>query len=157
GGEQLVVKEVSSLREIDVYRDLLGDADLGTPRLHAAAGRWLALERVDGVPLEGVGGFAGWEAALRWLARMACRLTLGHRDLYPANIRVAGERICVLDWELAHSGDRALDVASLSTGWSRAEQELLVAAYREALASPPPADDLASDVKAARLVIAQRF
>lgn len=202
GIEPLVVKDLAALadplREVVVYRDVLAGAELGTPRLRSAAvdnRSWLALERVDGVPLEEVGEFDVWQAAFRWLARLHDRFrnsvlpdrllrydaelltrfaqrpsvrraaerlgkgerTLVHGDLYPANVLVAGDRICVLDWELSGVGAGALDVASLSTGWPAAEQEQLVAAYNEALSTPREADELARDVEAARLVIAARF
>jgi hypothetical protein len=83
--------------------------------------------------------------------------TLVHGDLFPANVLVAGPRICVLDWELAGMGPAALDVASLSTGWGPAEQARLLGAYREALAEPPSAGELERDVAFARLVLAARF
>lgn len=63
-------------REIDAYRLLLADADLGTARCYAAAADerhrryWLLLERVVGVELYQVGELARWEQAARWLARM---------------------------------------------------------------------------------------
>ena len=67
-------------REVDVYRTLLADADLGTPACHAAAAdeadgtAWLLLERVPGVQLSQVGELAVWDRAAAWLARMHTRL-----------------------------------------------------------------------------------
>jgi hypothetical protein len=64
------------LREIDVYRSLLADAGLGTPRLvgvatDAARGQyWLAIEKVEGEELYRVGELERWLEAIRWLARL---------------------------------------------------------------------------------------
>jgi hypothetical protein len=63
---------VDPRREIEVYRQLLGDAGLGTPRVYGASTErlWLAIEKVDGVELYQIGELAIWQQALRWLARM---------------------------------------------------------------------------------------
>jgi aminoglycoside phosphotransferase (APT) family kinase protein len=64
------------LREIEVYRDLLDAAALGTPAYHGASvdparGRyWLFIENVAGPVLWQVGEFAVWEEAARWLAQL---------------------------------------------------------------------------------------
>jgi aminoglycoside phosphotransferase (APT) family kinase protein len=58
------------LREIEVYREVLEPAKLGTPRFHGADTErgWLFIERVRGVELFQVGSRATWEAVARWLA-----------------------------------------------------------------------------------------
>ena len=60
------------LREIEVYRDVLAPAGLGTPAFVGADPErgWLFLERVDGVELYQVGERRTWEHVARWLARM---------------------------------------------------------------------------------------
>ena len=67
------------LREIEVYRDVLAPARLGTPAFHGAVPErgWLFLERVAGVELYQVGERSTWEHVARWLARM-------HDELAPA-------------------------------------------------------------------------
>lgn len=68
------------MREIEVYRDLLDGAGLGTPAYYGAsvdpaAGRhWLFIENVAGPVLWQVGEFEVWEETARWLARMHARL-----------------------------------------------------------------------------------
>lgn len=60
------------VREISVYRDLLGPARLGTPRFHGAvvdpeAERWwLFIERVEGEVLTDVGEVPVWCEAAAW-------------------------------------------------------------------------------------------
>lgn len=65
------------LREVEVYRDVLAPAGLGTPTFHGADVErgWLFLERVAGVELYQVGERGTWEYVARWLARMHDRLT----------------------------------------------------------------------------------
>lgn len=65
------------LREIEVYRDVLAPAGLGTPAFHGAIPErgWLFLERVAGVELYQVGERSTWEHVARWLARMHEALT----------------------------------------------------------------------------------
>jgi aminoglycoside phosphotransferase (APT) family kinase protein len=64
------------LREIRAYHDLLATERLGTPTYYGAVVEpeaeryWLLLERVPGVRLSIVGGFAAWEETARWLARL---------------------------------------------------------------------------------------
>lgn len=78
---------------------------------------------------------------------------LVHGDFSPKNILAAGDRICVLDWEVAHAGNPVFDVAFLLThlllkavrrpSWAgryRAAAEAFLAAYRagtRAVGSPP--------------------
>jgi len=70
------------LREIEVYRDVLDDARLGTPRFYGAVPErgWLFVERVAGFELYQVSERETWEHVARWLARMHERLApLGGR------------------------------------------------------------------------------
>ncbi len=66
-------------REIEVYRSILADADVGTARCYVAvadeaAGRyWLCMEAVPGVPLWQVGELATWQRAAVWLADFHAR------------------------------------------------------------------------------------
>jgi hypothetical protein len=67
------------LREITVYRRLLGPADLGAPRYYGSLvdpehdRYWLFMERVLGRELYQVGELELWEQAARWLAVMHSR------------------------------------------------------------------------------------
>ncbi len=65
------------LREVEVYRDLLAAASLGTAKCYAAAAdgdrAWLLLERVDGAELYQL-EIEAWEQAAGWLAHMHKRL-----------------------------------------------------------------------------------
>ena len=67
-------------REVEVYRDLLDGAGLGTPAYYGAsvdtAGDryWLFIENVAGPVLWQVGEFHVWEEAARWLARLHAAL-----------------------------------------------------------------------------------
>jgi len=54
---------------------------------------------------------------------------LVHGDFYPSNILVAESRICPVDWELSAAGPLLLDLAALTTGWSREEVEAIAGAY----------------------------
>ena len=64
------------LREIEVYRDVLEPAGLGTPRFYGADPErgWLFIERVRGVELFQVGARETWEVVARWLADAHARL-----------------------------------------------------------------------------------
>jgi Ser/Thr protein kinase RdoA (MazF antagonist) len=64
------------LREIELYRDVLDGARLGTARFHGAVPerRWLFLERVRGFELYQVGERATWEHVARRLAGLHARL-----------------------------------------------------------------------------------
>jgi Ser/Thr protein kinase RdoA (MazF antagonist) len=63
-------------REIQVYRDLLAPAGLGTPELHGTlvdpdrSRYWLFIARVPGVPLWQIGELERWQHVARWLAAM---------------------------------------------------------------------------------------
>ena len=80
------------LREIEVYRDVLDAAELGTPRFHGAVPErgWLFLERVRGVELYQVGARTTWEHVARWLAAMHERLSSA-RGRAPRAIRYDAE------------------------------------------------------------------
>jgi thiamine kinase-like enzyme len=57
---------------------------------------------------------------------------LVHGDFYPSNIIVAGDRIAVVDWELAGTGPAVLDLAALAAGgWSSEQRHDLIRAYHE--------------------------
>jgi aminoglycoside phosphotransferase (APT) family kinase protein len=79
-------------RELCVYRELLAQADLGTPAYRGcvwdeAHGRyWLLLSYVDGRRLGDL-GFAHWLDAARWLGRMQARFA--RRDLTADSFLVA--------------------------------------------------------------------
>ncbi len=74
------------LREIEVYRGILAQADLGTPVYYGAVADgerdryWLFLERVHGPRLLEIGEFEIWQDVARWLARMHDRFA----DTHPA-------------------------------------------------------------------------
>ncbi|MGQ0762593.1 MAG: aminoglycoside phosphotransferase family protein [Acidobacteriota bacterium] len=63
-------------REIEVYRQILSDAKLGTPILYGARTDdhnqeyWLFIEDVPGLELYQIGDISAWQEAARWLARM---------------------------------------------------------------------------------------
>jgi Phosphotransferase enzyme family len=63
-------------RELETYRSLLNDADLGTPELAIGVSDpardryWLIVEKVRGTELYQVGELERWRGTLRWLARL---------------------------------------------------------------------------------------
>lgn len=70
------------------------------------------------------------EYALRALE--SAPITLVHGDFYPSNIIVAGDRIAVVDWELAGTGPAVLDLAALAAGgWNSEQRHDLIRAYHE--------------------------
>ena len=86
GADALLVKPGflhDPVREVEVYRDLLDGAGLGTPAYYgssvdpAADRHWLFIENVAGPVLWQVGEFDVWEESARWLARL-------HATLAPA-------------------------------------------------------------------------
>ena len=79
---------------------------------------------------------------------LALPRTVVHGELYPSNVLVAGERICVVDWETAGAGPGVVDLAALVTGWGEDETSAIVAAYGAV-------DPL--DLAAARLHLAVRW
>ena len=66
-------------REIEVYRQILAESELGTATCYGAVIEaekdryWLVLERVQGRELYQIGDRSQWQEAARWLARMHCR------------------------------------------------------------------------------------
>jgi hypothetical protein len=83
--------------------------------------------------------------------------TLVHGEFYPANILVAGDRVSPIDWEMAGLGPAVIDVAALTTGWGRAEQELLEETYLLAATGTPGRERFAQDVDCARIHLALRW
>ncbi|MBS1868264.1 MAG: hypothetical protein JSS99_01220 [Actinobacteria bacterium] len=80
-----------------------------------------------------------------------------HGELYAANVLVAGERVCALDWETIARGPALLDLAALTAGAWDDPDEPLAEAYRTALPAPPPRDAFHADLAAARLLTAARW
>lgn len=64
-------------REVEVYRDVLAQADVGAPACYAGvaepARAWVLLELVEGDPLWQVGELEAWAGAARWLAKLHSR------------------------------------------------------------------------------------
>jgi aminoglycoside/choline kinase family phosphotransferase len=87
--------------------------------------------------------------------------TLVHGDFYPSNILVSGDRIAVLDWELAGTGSGALDLAALAAGqWSGEKRQDLVRAYHDvavSMGSTEPLDILARRVDLASVHVTLRW
>lgn len=87
-------------REIEVYRSLLGPADLGTARYFGAhveptAGRyWLFIERLPAVRIFEVGQRSTWECVARWLAR-AHRVLASMRPRTGALLRYDAEFLSI--------------------------------------------------------------
>lgn len=80
-----------------------------------------------------------------------------HGELYPANVLLAGERVCVVDWETVARGPALLDLAALTAGRWDEPGEPLAEAYRRALPDPPPPDGFRADLDACRLLVAARW
>jgi Ser/Thr protein kinase RdoA (MazF antagonist) len=55
--------------------------------------------------------------------------TVVHGELYPSNVLVTRDRVCVVDWESAASGPGLIDLAALVTGWPDGERRTIVEAY----------------------------
>jgi Ser/Thr protein kinase RdoA (MazF antagonist) len=98
---------------------------------------------------------AGYPAVAERLARLPA--TLVHGEPYASNVLLAGERVCVVDWELAGVGPGVLDLAALTLGLAEEEASVLVDAYRDALERPPDAARLRSDLDCARLHLALQW
>jgi thiamine kinase-like enzyme len=86
------------------------------------------------------------------LARLPA--TLVHGELYASNVLLAGERVCVVDWELAGIGPGVLDVAALTAGLADDDAAALAETYRLALEHPPDAREFAFELDCARLHVA---
>lgn len=80
-----------------------------------------------------------------------------HGELFPANVLIAGDRVCALDWETIARGPALLDLATLTAGMWDDPDERLAEAYRTALPEPPPRDAFSADLAAARLLTAARW
>lgn len=91
------------------------------------------------------------EYALRALA--SANRTLVHGDFYASNVVVAGDRIAVVDWELAGTGPGALDLAALAAGgWSDEQRYDLMRAYhREAAEAAGPTESFTALVRRVEL------
>ena len=94
----------------------------------------------------------GYDTILDRLAALPA--TLVHGELYASNVLVDGERVCVVDWELAGIGPGVLDLAALTTGLPEADAATLAESYRTALAHPPDAEPFGFDLDCARLHLA---
>ncbi|HEX7292068.1 MAG TPA: phosphotransferase [Conexibacter sp.] len=80
-----------------------------------------------------------------------------HGELFPANVLIDGDRVCVVDWETIARGPALLDLAALTAGAWDDPEETLAEAYRAALPDPPPAERFAAELDAARLLTAARW
>jgi thiamine kinase-like enzyme len=100
-------------------------------------------------------GIRGYELVVDRLIRLP--RTLVHGELYASNVLIAGDRVCVVDWETAGAGPGVIDLATLTTGWQEAQAAELAAAYREALRDPPDPAQFAVDLDFARLHLAVRW
>lgn len=134
------------LREIEVYRSALADADLGTAVFHGAWVKperdqyWLFIERVDGVELWQEGDFDVWLGVARWLARfhqsslavdaqLRDRLVVYDRDFYRVWARRAQAfhgnaepvRRRRLAWVLRHHDEVVDRLLELDTGFIHGE------------------------------------
>ena len=107
--------------------------------------RWLERAReFRGEPVDALG-----PAADRAIARLtALPRTLVHGELYASNVIVAGDRIAVLDWEMAAIGPGVIDLAAVTTGWAGDDLEALLRAY---------GDVERADLAAARLALALQW
>jgi hypothetical protein len=100
------------LREIAVYRSMLGPADLGAPRYYGSVvdperdRYWLFMERVAGRELYQVGELERWEQAARWLGVMHSRLAADVDELTQEASLVRNDRDYYRIWI-----DRALEFA----------------------------------------------
>jgi thiamine kinase-like enzyme len=108
--------------------------------------RWPARAGVD---------IRGYDEVVDHLAGLPT--TLVHGDLYAPNVLLAGERVCVVDWELVGVGPGVLDVAALTLGLSEEGAATIVKAYLNALLSPPDVEQFRFDLECARLHLAVQW
>ncbi len=94
----------------------------------------------------------GYEAVIDRLAGLPT--TLVHGELYASNVLLAGDRVCVIDWELAGVGPGVLDLAAVTAGLADEDASALVETYRAALEDPPDAQELGFELDCARLHLA---
>lgn len=95
---------------------------------------------------------AGYGAVVDRLAGLTA--TLVHGELYPSNVLLAGDRVCVVDWELAGVGPAVLDLAALTLGLEEDAAAAVAETYRAALGDPPDAGELGFELDCARLHLA---
>jgi aminoglycoside phosphotransferase len=100
-------------------------------------------------------GLPGYAAVVDRLAALPA--TLVHGELYASNVLVAGERVCVVDWELAGVGPGVLDLAALTLGLAEQDAAPVAEVYRQALERPPDAERLRFDLDCARLHLALQW
>ena len=113
----------SAVAEADLIRAVT-EAGFPTPRVHAADGPDLLLDRVDGPDLltAVLTGVTAPAEGARTLADLHRRLhalpweggTLLHLDLHPLNVLWSAEGPVVIDWSNARVGAAGLDVAVTS-------------------------------------------
>jgi thiamine kinase-like enzyme len=95
---------------------------------------------------------SGYETVIDRLASLP--RTLVHGELYASNVLLAGDRVCVVDWELAGVGPGVLDLAALTAGLADDDASVLAETYRLAREEPPDAKELAFELDCARLHLA---
>ena len=71
-----------------------------------------------------------------------------HGELYPSNILVSAGTVSIVDWETTAVGPAVIDLAALTSGWSRSHEEAVLSAYG-------PVDPVALD--SARLHLAVQW
>ncbi len=155
---------------------------VGDPAAWAAAARWLArahaelTARADAAPLTpawlppwtapDLGERTAHDPRVAALAPAleAARLRLAaappaviHGELYAANVLIADDRVCAVDWETIARGPALLDLAALTAGAWKEADEPLAESYRRALPDPPPPARFHADLDAARLLTAARW
>jgi hypothetical protein len=86
---------------------------------------WLERARVANPEVDVVA--AAYERAVALLLELPRSVI--HGELYPANVLVAGDRVCFVDWETAARGPGLVDLAALTTGWGDDERAVIAAAY----------------------------
>ncbi len=98
----------------------------------------------------------GYEAVVDRLAGIPT--TLVHGELYASNVLIAGDRVSVVDWELAGIGPGVLDLAALTSGLPEAATPpRWPRRTRLALERPPDPRELAFDLDCARLHLAVQW
>jgi aminoglycoside phosphotransferase (APT) family kinase protein len=136
--EKVEGRELWQVGDLDVWLRVAGwlarmhdalDGQAGEPHLLRYDGDFLRLWLVRAQEIAGDLGLVAevYDDVVERL--LALPQGLIHGEFYPSNILVAEERICPVDWELAASGPRLLDLAALATGWSDDDERAIVAAY----------------------------
>jgi hypothetical protein len=85
--------------------------------------------------------------------------TFLHGELYASNVKVDGDRVCAVDWEMAAVGPAVIDVAALTSGsgWTEEQRRVLVDTYLGALARSPEPEEFDCDLACARLHLALQW